>query len=349
MDIICYDRSRGKLIYALEFLSYLNTASYKTGFALSAEQASYYKSLFRFLPNITVSDKATADRKALHLVFSEVPRRDEELRPHLIFPVTSHEKKGEWEALTAENTIPLGETNNLRQSVFTADYLSACDMLERRLGDVPLRNKRLIVSAGPTAEDIDPVRFITNRSTGKMGIAVARAAYRMGAEVLLILGPSSEAVPFCLKTKRVRSAAEMAEAVISAFPRYDAYIAAAAVADFTPAKTAEHKIKKSEAGLTLHLTRTPDILEGLKERRPGQMVAGFSMETENLLQNSLLKLRRKKLDWIVANNPTEQGAGFAADTNKVVLIGKQGQELELPKASKMKVAEQLLQIIFRLK
>ncbi len=347
MDIICHDRSGGKLIYALDFLTYLNAATYKSSFLLSVEQGTRYDALFSSLPNLMITDNAPDQKNAVHILFSDTPAKEKGQQPDLIFPIAFRENKREWETLTNEAIIPFSESQSPQKHVVTADYLSACDMLERRMGDAPLRNKRLIVSAGPTAEDLDPVRFITNRSSGKMGIAVARAAFRMGADVLLVIGPTSEPVPLCLKTKRVRSAADMAEAVLSAFPWYDAYIAAAAVADFTPQQAAKHKIKKTQAELTLRLKRTIDILEGMKDRRPEQIVVGFSMETENLLENSLLKLQGKNLDWIVANNPAEPGAGFAADTNKVILINRRGEKTELPTASKADIARQLLEIIFK--
>ena len=347
MDIICHDHSEGKLIYALDFLAYLNASSYEVNFSLSAQQLVDYRLLFRHLPNLKINENSSVQKDTVHIVFSDAPPVSEEPGQYnLVLPITTEKKKREWNTFTSERVVPLSESGNPRHSVIVADYLSACDMLERRMCGAPLKNKRLIVSAGPTAEDIDPVRFITNRSSGKMGIAVARTAFQMGAEVRLVLGPTSEPVPLCLKTQRVRSAREMAEAVLSVFPQYDAYIAAAAVADFTPEQTAEHKIKKAEAGLTLRLMRTPDILEGLKKRRPEQMVVGFSMETKNLLENSLLKLNKKNLDWIVANNPTEPDAGFAADTNKVILINRQGGKTELPTASKLDIARQLLEIIF---
>jgi len=240
--------------------------------------------------------------------------------------------------LQAESTMPF----------IVGDTLSACDMLEREMGGLPLKGKRLLISAGPTAEDIDPVRFITNRSSGKMGIALARAAFRLGAHVTLVLGPVKERVPLCLPVIAVRSAGEMASAVLKAFPQHDAYIAAAAVADFTPEQRAGHKIKKSQSGLSLRLKRTIDILEALENRRKDQLVIGFSMETENLLPNSLHKLRKKNLDWIAANDPTEAGAGFAADTNRIVLIGKNGEQIDLPRADKLDIADRLLRIVYNI-
>ena len=208
-----------------------------------------------------------------------------------------------------------------------------------------MEGKKVLVTAGPTVESIDPVRFISNHSTGKMGYAIARVAMERGAEVTLITGPVSIAPPPFVKVIPVTSAADMFEAVKQHAGQADIVIKAAAVADYTPAVVAEEKIKKSEGESTLQLVRTTDILNWLGEhRRDGQFLCGFSMETENMVENSRAKLEKKKLDMIVANNLKVAGAGFGVDTNVVTLITKK-QTIQLPQMSKEAVAEQLLNAI----
>ena len=208
-----------------------------------------------------------------------------------------------------------------------------------------MEGKKVLVTAGPTVESIDPVRFISNHSTGKMGYAIARVAMERGAEVTLVTGPVSIAPPPFVKVIPVTSAADMFEAVKQHAGQADIVIKAAAVADYTPAVVAEEKIKKSEGESTLQLVRTTDILNWLGEhRRDGQFLCGFSMETENMVENSRAKLEKKKLDMIVANNLKVAGAGFGVDTNVVTLITKK-QTIQLPQMSKEAVAEQLLNAI----
>jgi phosphopantothenoylcysteine decarboxylase/phosphopantothenate--cysteine ligase len=183
--------------------------------------------------------------------------------------------------------------------------------------------KKVIVTAGPTREAIDPVRYITNHSTGKMGIALAKAAALRGAEVTLVLGPTDQAVPTYVKTVPVTSAQDMFDEVTSRADFQDIIIKAAAVADYTPATVADNKIKKSEddSDLSIPLTRTKDILKYLGEhKKKGQILCGFSMETENMLENSKKKLSKKNLDMICANNVKVAGAGFGVDTNVITLI-----------------------------
>lgn len=210
-----------------------------------------------------------------------------------------------------------------------------------------LAGKRVLVTAGPTVESMDPVRFISNHSTGKMGYAIARVAMERGAEVTLITGPVTIAPPPFVKVIPVVSAADMFEAVKQQATEADIIIKAAAVADYTPAVVAEEKIKKSDGESVLHLVRTEDILKWLGEhRRPKQFLCGFSMETEHMVENSRAKLDKKNLDMIVANNLKVAGAGFGVDTNVVTLITK-NQITELPQMSKEAVAEQLLTAIIK--
>lgn len=205
-----------------------------------------------------------------------------------------------------------------------------------------LAGKKVLVTAGPTQERLDPVRYISNHSTGKMGYAVARAAMLRGADVTLVSGATALQPPAGVKVVPVISAADMAQAVKEAAPAQDIIVKAAAVADYRPAVTADEKIKKKDGELTVLLERTEDILAWLgANRREGQILCGFSMETEHLLENSRAKLEKKKIDIIVANNLRQEGAGFGTDTNVVALLTKEGAE-ELPLLSKEEVADRLL-------
>ena len=204
-----------------------------------------------------------------------------------------------------------------------------------------LAGKKVIVTAGPTQEAIDPVRFISNHSTGKMGYALARACAHRGADVVLITGKTSLEPPLFTTVVPVTSAEDMYNAVMDQFDDADIVFKAAAVADFTPAVTHEDKVKKSSAGdaaMNLELKRTKDILASLGSiKKPGQVLCGFSMETRDLLENSRAKLDKKNLDLIIANNLRTEGAGFGTDTNVVTVITKDGHR-ELPQLSKLAVS-----------
>lgn len=205
-----------------------------------------------------------------------------------------------------------------------------------------MAGKKVLVTAGPTQEKLDPVRFITNHSTGKMGYAIAENCMRRGAEVTLVSGPVSIAPPSFVKVIPVVSAADMAEAVKSCSEEQDIIIKTAAVADYRPAHPADEKIKKKDSDSTLKLERTEDILAYLgAHKREKQFICGFSMETENMLENSRAKLTKKNVDMIVANNLKVSGAGFGTDTNVVTLITQDDcKELEL--MSKADVAEAIV-------
>lgn len=210
-----------------------------------------------------------------------------------------------------------------------------------------MQGLRVLVTAGPTQEALDPVRYLTNHSTGTMGYAVARAAAARGASVTLVSGPTALKKPAYVETVDVVSAQEMFDAVTSRSGDQDIIIKAAAVADYRPAVVAGEKIKKSGTGadLTLSLERTPDILGWLGEhRREGQFLCGFSMETQNVLENSRAKLAKKHLDLIAANNLREQGAGFGGTTNVLTLISA-GDEISLPLMSKDEASHRLLDVI----
>jgi phosphopantothenoylcysteine decarboxylase/phosphopantothenate--cysteine ligase len=201
---------------------------------------------------------------------------------------------------------------------------------------------RLLVTAGGTREAIDPVRYIGNRSSGKMGYAIAAAAAERGAEVTLVSGPVALPVPSGVKRISVESALEMRDAVLAAFPTVDIVIKAAAVADYRPEVVAEQKIKKHSANLTVELTKNPDILAELGKIKTGQFLVGFAAETQELVANATEKLRRKNLDMLVANDVTLPGAGFESETNIVKLFAKDGSIEELPQMSKQDIARLLL-------
>ena len=210
-----------------------------------------------------------------------------------------------------------------------------------------MAGRKVLVTAGPTQEKLDPVRYISNHSTGKMGYAIARQAMLRGAEVTLVSGKVNLQPPMGVRMVPVVSAADMAQAVKADAQEQDIIIKAAAVADYRPAVTADEKLKKKDDEMNLVLERTEDILAWLgAHRRPGQFLCGFSMETEHMLENSRAKLEKKKIDMIVANNLKQTGAGFGTDTNVVTLLTKE-DTLTLPIMSKEEVADRLLTFIMK--
>lgn len=210
-----------------------------------------------------------------------------------------------------------------------------------------LAGKTVLVTAGPTQEAIDPVRYITNHSTGKMGYAVAKAASLRGAKVILVSGPVSIAPPKFVEVIPIVSAKDMFEAVKSHAAEADIIIKSAAVADYTPASVSDEKVKKKDGDMSIPLVRTDDILQYLgQNRREGQFLCGFSMETQNMLENSRAKLAKKKVDMIVANNLKVEGAGFGTSTNVVTIITKDSCD-ELPKMEKIDAAHRILDEILK--
>lgn len=204
---------------------------------------------------------------------------------------------------------------------------------------------RVLVTAGPTQEAIDPVRYLTNHSSGRMGYAIAKAAANRGAAVTLVSGPTALEKPAYVETVDVVTAQQMYDAVTALAPDMDVVIKAAAVADYRPVSIADNKLKKNDEDLSIPLERTKDILGTLgANKRPGQFLCGFSMETENMLENSRAKLAKKNLDMIAANNVKQEGAGFAVDTNILTLITEDG-ETALPLMSKDAAADALLDAI----
>lgn len=210
---------------------------------------------------------------------------------------------------------------------------------------------KLLITAGPTREALDPVRFITNRSSGKMGYALAAAAVAKGFSVILVSGPvDSSVVPpeGLAEFVPVVSAAEMAEAVKSRFPAMDGAILCAAVADYRPKTVAANKIKKQDGEFVLELERTEDILFSLGQMKSAsQKLIGFAAETENLAENALGKLKKKNLDWIAANQVGLPGQGFQSDNNEITLYGVHGETIPLPLTDKKRLAQQMLEVIFQ--
>jgi len=224
------------------------------------------------------------------------------------------------------------------------DIVAAVDAVVGGAQKRDLEGTRVLVTAGPTYEDIDPVRYVGNRSSGRMGIAIAEAAARRGARVTLVLGPTSVTVPGGLDVVRVRSAADMHAAVIKALPGQDAVVMSAAVADYTLERPAEQKITTSDGTLTLTLTRTRDILADLGAQRGGAarpVLVGFAAETQDAVARGRRKLEAKQVDLVVANDVTQPGAGFEHETNAVTLVSRDG-DVAVPLQAKTGVAERIL-------
>ena len=205
-----------------------------------------------------------------------------------------------------------------------------------------LQGETIIVTAGPTCEDLDPVRFLTNRSSGKMGYALAQAASRRGARVILISGPTRLDPPQGVQFVSARSTDEMRRAVLEYFPRSTALVMAAAVADYRPSMPQTHKMKRRDGHLTLDLEPTPDILADVARGKGDRLIIGFAAETENVAAHARAKLESKHADLIVANDVTAEGAGFDHDTNIVTLYFRDGSEKALPRVAKIEVADRIL-------
>lgn len=208
-----------------------------------------------------------------------------------------------------------------------------------------MRGVRVLVTAGRTEEFWDPVRMLTNRATGRMGFALAEEARERGADVVLIHGPTDVIPPTGVRVRRITTANEMAQAVKQEFPQSHIVLMAAAVADYTFPDTVRHKIKKGDPQPDVHLVPTEDILKSLAAMKDGKVVVGFALETENVLDNALKKLREKHLDMVVANNPLIEGAGFAGETNQVLLIHRNGRVTDLPLQSKREIAREILNAV----
>jgi phosphopantothenoylcysteine decarboxylase/phosphopantothenate--cysteine ligase len=212
-----------------------------------------------------------------------------------------------------------------------------------------LAGETVLVTAGPTREDLDPVRYLTNRSSGKMGYAMAHAAARRGAKVILVSGPTALETPTGVRRVEVRTAEQMHEAVTKEFAGCSIGIFAAAVADYRPAEKHAEKIKKSDGSLTVQLEPTVDILQEMASAKGDKFMVGFAAETTDVAQNARKKMAAKNLDLIVANDVTAEGAGFDHDTNSVSLYYRDGRDVALPKMSKAEVAQRILDEVVRLR
>jgi phosphopantothenoylcysteine decarboxylase/phosphopantothenate--cysteine ligase len=228
--------------------------------------------------------------------------------------------------------------------------MEEADVIQEKIMDIfigkkDFLGKKILVTAGPTREYLDPVRFLTNRSTGTMGFSLAKAARSRGATVHLVSGPTSLRDPPGIKITKVDSAREMQQAVEGIFPETDIVIKTAAVADYRPKIIADQKIKKKEDDLFLALERNPDILRNLGEKKQHQILVGFAAESENLLEYARGKMKTKNLDLIVANNIKEEGAGFGTTTNIVTIITKDGEIHKLPQMTKIETAHTILDYV----
>jgi phosphopantothenoylcysteine decarboxylase/phosphopantothenate--cysteine ligase len=212
-----------------------------------------------------------------------------------------------------------------------------------------LAGEKVLVTAGPTRENLDPVRYLSNRSSGKMGYAVAEAAARRGAHVILVSGPTSLDAPAGVERIDVQSADEMHRAVLEKVADCSIAIFAAAVADYRPAESNGHKIKRNKESTTISLEPTPDILASVARNKGDRFIVGFAAETEHVAENARQKLAAKNADLIVANDVTAEGAGFDHDTNIVTLFARDGRDLALPRMSKSEVAQRILDEVVRLR
>jgi phosphopantothenoylcysteine decarboxylase/phosphopantothenate--cysteine ligase len=312
--LLLEDKTPGLLFMAWPFIEKLREA----GFSLIADESaldknSWLQTVFPFVPHNGLNQD-------FKIVFASEDQKEENCFTYVL------------SANKAYNLAPNDALDRVLFHFYPKDY----------------SGKKILISAGPTAEDIDPVRFLTNRSSGKMGLALARISFLRGAHVTLITGPVKTEIPGYLKSINVRSAQDMFEAVKKNILEQDYFISAAAVADYTPAEKAINKIKKSDSPLKLDLVRTTDILEYAGKNKSGlQKLIGFSLETKDLIDNSVKKLNMKNLDMIVANNPNEENAGFEVDTNKVLILTKTKQ-IALPVLSKFETAWQILDTILQL-
>lgn len=221
--------------------------------------------------------------------------------------------------------------------------------VRRRLKKKDLSGERLLITAGPNQEPLDPVRFISNRSSGKMGFALAHSGVRRGAEVTLVSGPTALLPPAGVRWIPVRTAAEMREAVLKEFPNVTVVLMAAAVADYRPERLVSRKLKRAEGPIQLKLKPNPDILRELGEKKNGRILIGFAAETEELVANASKKLREKNLDLIVANDVTQPGSGFEGNTNVATLLDRNGAVHPLPLMSKEELADRIYDYLLALR
>ena len=253
------------------------------------------------------------------------------------------------------NSIIPVENGELASGLYGDGRMAEPDQILKYLQDFffsskELEGKKVLVTAGPTYEAIDPVRFIGNHSSGKMGVALAEEFAKRGAQVILILGPSNVEVSSQVNTIKVTSAQEMYDACIKDFPGMDIAVMAAAVADYMPQHASSEKIKKTADDLTLDLKKTNDILKEMgRQKNKDQIVVGFALETNNEKENALSKLENKSIDLIVLNSLNNEGAGFGTDTNKIAIFDKQGNEFHFETKSKKLVAKDIVNTIIQYK
>jgi len=343
VHITIIDRSNGKLILFLPALNALQQLGLPV--YVQSAQKDTAEQLERLAEQIGVRENLPENR--VDIVLADTPEAifSRDSSSLIVYPLISETDATSFEQMREKQTriVPLSGERLLGHAL--GDVRSLTDFVRKDMSEPILKGKRILISAGPTAEDLDPVRYLTNRSSGKMGVALARAAFILGAEIHLVFGPGQAEIPAHISVDRVRSARQMAQAVFNRFDWCDVYIGAAAVADFTPAGVATEKIKKSKGTYRLPLKRTIDILETLGQQRTRQILVGFSVETQNPVENSLKKLQRKRLDLMIVNNPKEKGAAFAVDTNKVMLIEKDGKVHDWPLMSKWDLSFKIMQFI----
>jgi phosphopantothenoylcysteine decarboxylase / phosphopantothenate---cysteine ligase len=287
-------------------------------------------------PKKTVIAPAMNKNMYLNAVVQENLQHLRQLNYHIIEPETG-------ELATAEEGWGIGRL---------PDEKTLLLFLEKALSSqkkTSLLNKRVLITGGPTREAIDDVRFISNPSTGKMGIALAETAASAGAIVNYVSGPTTLPNPIACKTTHVISANEMKDAILNLYDDQDIVIMTAAVEDIKPKVSLKGKIKKNDIPESIDLEKTDDILYLLGQKKKDQVLVGFSVEVENELENSINKMKKKNLDWIVINNPGVKGSGFAGDTNKVTIVDKDHQSISLPLQSKKDIAEDIWQTLFNTK
>lgn len=357
MKIHCIDQSSAKLFLAVDFLCLLNRLEAELTFNFSDREVANYGGLFNFFPKLGVSEKTAEANADLTLVFSDLKNLSARVPKGktIIFPILQQSELSEYNQICQSKAIkdnitflPLYLTAVKSCEYLTPNALWAMDLLQCAIGPRPLQGLKVLISTGPTVEDIDPIRFISNRSSGKMGVALARAAFIKGAQTHMVAGPTLAEIPNYLTITKVRSASQMTEAVLDLFSSNDVYIASAAVADFSPAEYQEEKIKKKNDFLVFKLKKTEDILMKLKSIRMKQILVGFSVETSHEIENSRLKLINKDLDLIVINNPRDRGAAFGEETNKVTVLFKGGGMERWPLMSKFEVGNKILDIVGKL-
>ena len=278
---------------------------------------------------------------AIQLVRVSFLQNTKDQKPSLAETLISDEKD-----VICEGTVYKIENKSQSTAIYLKDAVVSCT--DQKSKNQIIKEKKILVTAGPTQESVDPVRYLTNHSSGKMGYAIAKAAMLRGADVTLVSGRTSIEPPMFVNLIPVVTARDMYEAVTSVSNEQDIIIKAAAVADYRPARISEEKVKKSDGQMSIELERTDDILKFLGEhKRHGQFLCGFSMETQNVIDNSRAKLAKKNLDMVAANNVKVEGAGFQGDTNVLTLI-TQDEEISLPLMSKEDAAFRILDKILSL-